>query len=558
MRFISRGLLLLVAVLAHAASAQDTTDARAQRVDSLFAIYNRTPSPGLALAVVRDGRVVLRRGYGLADVEHGVPITPATVFDVASVAKQFTGLAVAMLVSQRKIALGDAIRRYIPELHDFDHPIRVEQLVHHTSGIRDWPGALAVAGWRFDDVITFDEILDMAYRQRTLNFTPGAEHLYSNTGYNLLAELVHRVSGRPFAEWTEAQIFRPLGMTDTHFRTDYGEVIPRRAYGYERIADGRYRLTTDDLVAPGSSSLFSTVDDLARWLINFDDAGVGGRDAIALMQTPGKLNDGTSVPYGFGILTGSYRGLPMFTHSGGWASFDTYTVYLPQQRLGIVVLANCDAISAQRAVIDIANIYLEHDFPPAAASPVSEHSAVATAPTASPATDTLAGYAGLYRFGPGSYVRIVAQGAAATAQRTGEKAAGLTAQPDGTFTREESGGTLVFARDARRHPAVLTWDGDSARKVAPVADAKLASYAGEYESAELGARYRIETRGDTLMLWHPRIGRIVLTRLWGDDFAGTTWYLRSVEFQRDRRGRIVALVVNGDPRNRDIRFLRVG
>src|SRR5687767_15772612 len=201
-------LLVAAVVLApvrFAATAQATPGATPEstRVDSLFAEYTRGLRPGLAVAVVRDGRVVLAKGYGYANLEHRVPITPTTVFDVASVSKQFAGLAVAMLVTEGRVKLTDDIRKYLPELGDVGHPVTIDHLLHHTSGYRDWPGTLSLAGWRFDDVISFDQILRMAHNQRTLNFVPGAEYTYSNTGYNLLTEMVNRVSGKSFRQFTD-------------------------------------------------------------------------------------------------------------------------------------------------------------------------------------------------------------------------------------------------------------------------------------------------------------------------------------------------------------------
>ncbi|MDB4912766.1 MAG: hypothetical protein JWM95_410 [Gemmatimonadetes bacterium] len=464
---------------ASVAAAQAQADVRAARVDSLFRKYDAQPSPGLALAVIKDGRVVLRRGYGLANLEHGIRITPETIFDVASLSKQFTGLAIAMLVTEGRVKLSDDVRKYIPELPLLPQPITIEHLVHHTSGVRDWPGALSIGGWRYDDVITFQQTLGVAYRAQSLNFQPGAEHLYSNTGYNLLAEVVTRVTGQSLAQWTQAQLFGPLGMTRSHFRTDFREVIANRASGYAQGRDGAWRTITDNLSAPGSSSLFSTADDLARWLINYGSLAVGGSAAHQLMRTPGRLNDGSVVPYAFGILTGSYRGMPMITHSGAWASFATYTVYMPEQRLGIAVLANSDAIDAQRGVIDIANIYLDT---------ATSHSS----PNASPAEPAAA--------------------SPDTAQRPNTPA-----------------------------PTKLT---------------ALAEFVAGYESTELGTTYDVTMRGDTLALVHTRLGRIPLTRITQDAFTSETWFLRSIRFDRDPSGSIVGFVVNGDARNRDIRFAR--
>ncbi|MBV8516152.1 MAG: serine hydrolase [Acidobacteria bacterium] len=386
-------------VAGNAFAAADAPDPRAARVDALFARYDRTPSPGLALAVVRDGKVLLRRGYGLASLEHNVRITPETAFDIASLSKQFTGLAMAMLVEEGKVRLDDDVRTYLPELQ-LPRPITIEQLLHHTSGIRDWAGTLAVAGWSFDDVISFRQILDLAFHQRTLNFAPGAEHLYSNTGYNLLAEIIQRVTKQPFPDWMRAHIFAPLGMSNTRVRAEHTEVVANRAYGYANDARGTWHVTPDNLTAYGSSSMFSTVDDLARWLINFGDAKVGGASAIARMRTPGRLTDGTTTPYGFGILGGTYRGLTMFTHSGGWASFDTYDVWFPDQKFGIVVLANGESIDAQAAIIKIADIYLADELAPnppataeAATPPPAPHAIPRPAP---PSPAQLAAYAGTY------------------------------------------------------------------------------------------------------------------------------------------------------------------
>ncbi|UCD24748.1 MAG: beta-lactamase family protein, partial [Gemmatimonadota bacterium] len=217
-----------------------TQDPLQLQVDSMFHEYDRTDSPGWAVLVVQDGEVVLSRGYGMANLEHQVPIRPNTVFDIASVSKQFAGMAISMLVERGDISLDDDVRQYIPELADFGHTITIRHLVHHLSGLRDWPGTLAVAGWRMDDVISFDQILTMAFNQDALNFEPGAEYSYSNTGYNILAEVVARVSGQTFREWTDANIFRPLGMTNTHFHDDHTEVVPNRAYGYHRASSGQF------------------------------------------------------------------------------------------------------------------------------------------------------------------------------------------------------------------------------------------------------------------------------------------------------------------------------
>ena len=538
---------------AQATPATQAASPESARVDSLFAEYTRGLAPGLAVAVVRDGKVLLTRGYGYASLEHRVPITPATVFDVASVSKQFAGLAVAMLITEGRVKLTDDIRKYIPELGDVGHTVTIDHLLHHTSGYRDWPGTLALAGWRFDDVISFDQIRTMAYNQRSLNFVPGAEYTYSNTGYNLLTEMVARVSGKSFRQVTDERLFRPLGMTSSHFQDDHQEVVPNRAYGYARRPDGSYSSVTNNLTALGSSSLFSTVEDLAKWVINFDEQKVGGGAVMALTRTRGKLNDGSTIPYAFGVSHGEYRGQPTVSHSGGWASFATYVLHFPQQRFGVIVLSN-GGVNPGRAAFNVSDIYLGTTL--GANTPSTN--ALATAATVDVAPAVLDRYAGLYRLGPGWYVRVRRDGPVLKAQATREQEAAMAARSDTSFWVEAYSAPMTFQRGVGQ-PVRLTYRGRSYPKIeestAPSA-AQLRELTGVYESAELGTQYRVEVGDSGLLMKHPRHGTIRLTPLHKDDFGGSAWFTRSVEFRRDPSGRVTGFSVLIDERSRDVRFTR--
>ena len=539
----------LIATLFVAAGTAGAQNGQTARVDSIFAQFSSGLTPGVAVAVVRDGAVILSKGYGHADLEHRIPITGTSVFDVASVSKQFAGLAIAMLVEQRRIALTDDIRKYIPELADFGRTITVDHLVHHTSGIRDWPGTLALSGWRMDDVISFDQILTMAYNQRTLNFDPGSEHMYSNTGYNLLAELVRRVTGKTFRAWTDENLFAPLRMTRSHFRDDHTEVFPDRVLGYTRAQDGTYRATSNNLMALGSSSLFTTAEDLAKWLANFDDARVGGAAAMARMRTTVPLNDGTPNSYAFGVSMGQYRGQQIITHSGGWASFSTYVLHVPAQRTGIIVLANT-GFNPSAAAFRIADIYLDPVLGPRPTPPVRAGVAVSNS--------TLDRFTGLYRLGPGWYTRITREGNALKTQATREAVFPMTTLSDSTFwiagyntdmvfRRASTGGTEMMFR-GRGRPRVVETKEPSGNQ--------LAQLAGTYFSEELEATYHVEVQDGKLVMRHRRHGIIPLTWVNGEDFNGGVWFMRSVEFQRDR-GRVTGLTVTIDERSRDIRFRKV-
>ena len=548
-------LLLSAFVNANRASAQTGDEARARKVDELFARFNRSPSPGLAVAVVRDGKVILRKGYGLANLEERIPITPSTVFDIASVSKQFAGLAVAMLVEQGKVKLTDDIRKHIPELPAIGHTITVDHLLHHTSGLRDWPGTLAVAGWRMDDVISFDQILTMAYHQKTLNFVPGAEYTYSNTGYNLLAEMVERVTGQSFRSWTDTHLFKPLGMTSSHFRDDHTGVVRHRALGYARQPDSSFRSIPNNLMALGSSSLFSTVDDLAKWVINFDNPVVGGRTAMAMTRTRGRLNSDSTIPYAFGVSHGEYRGLPTVAHSGGWASFATYLVHFPGQRFGVIVLGNSGISNPARAAFEIADLYLQDELKPRA-----QASAPETARTVDVAPDILRDYVGVYKLGPGWYVRVRQDGRVLRAQASGENEFPMSARSDSVFWVDGYGAAIAFRRDATgkvthfiyRDRKAPRMDESRATRSTQVAD-----FVGAYVSDELQTTYEVERKGgDSLVLKHRRHGAIPLTPGWEGDFTTPLWFLKSVEFERDAAGVVTGFVVNVDERSRNIRFAK--
>jgi len=211
---------------------------RSPQVDELFRTMDRPGSPGCALSVIEDGRITYARGYGMADLDHTVPIKPNTVFHVASMSKQFTAASILLLAQEGKLSLDDPVRKYVPELPDFGTPITIGELIHHTSGLRDQWDLLGLAGWRYSlDLITDEDVLSVISRQKDLNFAPGTRHLYSNTGYTLLAQIVKRVSGQSLREFTTERIFSPLGMKNTHFRDDHAEIVKNMAYGYEPAGD---------------------------------------------------------------------------------------------------------------------------------------------------------------------------------------------------------------------------------------------------------------------------------------------------------------------------------
>lgn len=383
----------------------------ARGIDAVFADLDRPGSPGASVSVIRDGDIIYSRGYGGAQLELGVPVTPATVFHVASVSKQFTAMAVTMLAADGALGLDDPVQQHLDYVPEFEHPTTVRQLIHHTSGIRDQWQLLGISGWRLDDVITTEQILGLMARQRELNFVPGSEYLYSNMGYTLMAQIVEAASGISFVEFTASRIFQPLGMDRTHFHDDHQHMVPNRAYSYAPVvSDDDEAAGTGDATAPrytksvlsyanaGATSLFTTADDLARWLDNFRHETVGGPEVMAMMKTRGILSGGDTIPYAHGVIIGEHRGLQTIGHSGGDAGFRTQVNWYPGANVGVVVLTNVANGNPGGRARQVAEVVLAGAFPEGAEEEEGGPPPAATdaEPPETPGPATLAGYAGSY------------------------------------------------------------------------------------------------------------------------------------------------------------------
>ena len=345
-------------------AAPSTIDAAtAARVDALFADYASASGPGCSLGVLRDGRLFHATGYGTANLDHGIPNGPATIFRTGSVSKQFTAGAIALLAIRGELELDAPVQRYIPEFPDYPVPPTVRHLIHHTSGVRDYIVLMSLAGNRSEDFYTNQEVLDAINRQRELNFTPGAEYLYSNAGYFLLGEIVARISGKSLREFSAAEFFVPLDMTHTHFHDDHNEIVPNRAIGYAPADDGfRINVTTLDMV--GDGGVFTSVEEWVAWDRNLTEGTVGGPEWVALMHDRGVLNSGDTIPYAFGISHGEHRGLATVGHTGSWVGYRAAMSRYPEAGYSFVAFCNRSAIAPAALIASTAEIYLEDRMEP--------------------------------------------------------------------------------------------------------------------------------------------------------------------------------------------------
>lgn len=322
-------------------------------------------APGATVAVQKDGKIMFSKGYGYADLESERKNTPATIFHIASVSKQFTAFAMAMLADQGKLKLDDDIRKYLPELHDFGTTITINHLVHHTSGLRDQWNLLMMAGWRLDDVITEDQILRVISKQRELNFKPGDEYLYCNTGFTLMAVIVKRVTGERFADWTKKNIFEPLEMSNTFFYDDHERVVKNRAYSYYKDGDfDEYKKSVLSYANAGATSLFTTVGDLSKWADNFETMKVGNANVMNMMAERFVLNKGDTIRYALGQAYQKYKGLNSWAHGGGDAGYRTYLLRFPDQRLSISIFSNLGQFDPGSLSYYLADVVLANELKP--------------------------------------------------------------------------------------------------------------------------------------------------------------------------------------------------
>ena len=519
------------------------------KVDKLFAQWDHADSPGAAIVIVKDSRVVYQRGYGSANLETRTPITPQTVFDVASVAKQFAGLAVAMLVEQGKLSLDDDVRKHLPDVPDFGKPITIGHLLHHTSGLRDWPETLALSGLDWSGVITLETILEMVQRQRELDFAPGEEYQYCNTGYNLLAATVAKITDQSFREWSEANIFKPLGMKHTHVCDSPTDVVPNRAESY--MSDGKgFRRAISQLGAQGSSSLFLSADDMSRWMLNFQAARVGGK-ALERMREPGKLNNGKTVDYGFGVGLGQYHGSKKISHTGSWAGYRSIVMFLPERDFAVAILANAANLNTSSLATKIADIYLD---PSPSAKPTEATPKLVASEKTDPASWDK--FVGTYRLGAGWLLDITRDGDQLIAQATREQKFKMTPTSSMKFFVQGYGSSVEFVSEKSGPATHLLYRGIRAPKlnIPKLAPEQLKDYVGDYWSEELRVAYRVEMRDGSLGV-RQRSGAWVRLLPTGADRFDADQGGAAIEFARNGASEITELKVSGG-RIRNVRFIR--
>ena len=529
------------------------------QIDKVFEKWNRTDTPGCALGVYKDGAIAYEHGYGMANLNDDVTITPETVFHVASMSKQFTDASIVLLAQQGKLSLDDDIHKYLPELADFGERITIKNLIFHTSGLRDQWELLELAGWRYSrDLITDDDVMSVVTRQKHLNFKPGDKWMYSNTGYTLLALIVRRVSGMSLREFTTKNIFEPLGMTHTHFRDDHEEIIKHDALGYEQEdQDGKggkdkpFRMSLTNFDTTGATSLHTTVEDLQLWDENFYHPRVGGPALVSQMLEQGKLNSGEQLDYAFGLVVGQYRGLKTVNHSGGDAGYRSNVTRFPDQHFSVSVLCNAAEADPWEMVLRVADVVLAKDMT------TPDHAADAAAANNAPPlnADQMNALTGLYwDKDRDNFERIlVKDGKLQLGDPNGDETAALQSTGNGHFRLAdrpwEESLDIHFIESATGPPRRFEQHAPRAKKAytfeavtpfEPTA-AQLADYEGNYVSEEIDPIYRVSIEDGKLTLKYVKHKSETLHPLVRDTFVGN---IAKVRFTRDAKGHVSGLTLD--------------
>jgi len=542
-RFFASFVFVLIVVGIVSAQVPDKAKiiAGAERAFDKASKTNPMPSPGCAVGVSLKGESVFEKAFGLAEMEHNIPNTAQTIFESGSVAKQFTAAALVLLQQDGKLSIDDLVRKYIPELPEYGTPLTIRHMLNHTAGLRDWGSVMELTGaGRGDRVITQDIALDVLSRQKYLDFKPGAEYSYSNSGYNLAAIIVERVSKQKFSDFLKERIFKPLGMTNSSIRDNYRRLVPGRAQGYSRDGDkAPWELNMPIMNVYGNGGMLTTVGDWLKWNAMLDSRSMGA-PLVDALETQGILNDGRKISYALGLDVGSYKGIKEVSHSGGTAGYQTYLARFPEKKLSVAAMCNGFPPSAG----DIVHSVVDEIFGPF--STAAEPTAGITVPE-----DQLKKYVGTWRNEKTRNANLI------TLDKGELKINGGPLRPVADAAFRLGDRKVKFIANGDGIPAVMeiaNTDGSLTRLLSEPEwkPADLNEFAGDWFSDEAQSRISIAIENGNAFLNLRPVLHFQLRPVYRDTFSGQGFILW---FARDQSGKIAQLHVGG-PRMRDMLFVR--
>jgi CubicO group peptidase (beta-lactamase class C family) len=529
-------LFLIGCISINKSFAQALPDSTIKKIDAIFKEWDNASSPGCTIGIVMNDQLVYSKGYGLANLEYGIVNTPQTIFHMASVSKQFTAYSIILLAAQGKLSLDDDIHKYLSWFPDLKVKITIRNLLNHTSGIRDQWQLLAIAGTRLDDVITQEQIIKVLSKQQALNFKPGEQYSYSNSGFTMLAEIVKKVSGMSLRKFTDSAIFKPLGMTSTHFHDDYTEIEKHRSYSYDRIDSAHFANSILSYSNEGATSLFTNIPDMSKWLMNFYDHKVGAQTNIDQLTKNAILNNGEKISYAQGIVTDTYKGWKQFSHGGSDAGYRTYVSVFPDLKMGFIVFSNLADLGPGSKVYKMADLFIKDRTAKKEEikkAPRDSIAAVLTNPSA------FKKFAGTYISEEGIVFSFELKGSSLFYNAQGESNF-LIKEVKDTFSMAASPEIkLVFGIKAKdtmvdiKVPDDKVYHFTKFRMDTLQNDNQLKVYTGTYYCPELDCKYGIVLKDHALMLTNAKYSDTKLTRTSPDDLASDYWWMDHLKIRRD-------------------------
>nr|WP_198160784.1 serine hydrolase domain-containing protein [Pedobacter panaciterrae] len=536
-------VILMIVIFDTTTKAQQLSDSTTVQVNRLFEKWNKDNNPGCAAGIVKGNDLVYAKGFGLANLEDETVNTPQTIFYMCSVSKQFAGYAIALLARDGKLKLDDEIQHYLPWMQDFGKKITIRNLLNHTSGIRDDIGLSQYFGLNLDGMLTQDLAIQILKRQRTLNFTPGEKFSYSNSNYVLLAEIVKEVSKKTFRNYVDSTIFKPLGMSSSKFVDDYSEIIKNRAVSYQNN-NGMFYNSPQNVYTLGDGGLFTNVNDMAKWVINFYNPKAGDLQDIKMMTTQGKLSNGKTINYAMGINVDSYRGQKRFIHNGGLAGYRTVIAVYPDLKMGFVVFGNGGDAEVYKKIDELSALFIpSYEMPlQGAAEPTVQTIVLKDSMEVNK-------WAGTYLAANGYKVSITSKGAELLVNGSSALAPEsanlfhIVSRPSVKYQFSTDPKTkktqLLLITPALLKPMELSRVTEK-----PLSAAELSVYVGNYYSDELGCSFQIKQKGAELLISNKRYNDSKVTLLDPDHLFTEYEFLSHILLRRDARNKILGFDLN--------------
>jgi CubicO group peptidase (beta-lactamase class C family) len=533
-------------------------DSTTRKIDNLFRQWDNPGTPGCAIAIIRNDSILYKKGFGSANLEYGIPITPETIFHMASVSKQFTAFSIVLLEQQGKLKLDDDIHKYLSWFPDMGKKITIRNLLNHTSGIRDQWQLLAISGTRLDDVITQEHIVKILSRQKELNFEPGERYLYSNSGFTLLAEIVKSVTGQTLRAFTDSAIFKPLGMTHTHFHDNYEEIEKNRSYSYDRIDSTHFSNSILSYSNAGATSLFTNIDDMALWIMNFYNHKVGDQKDIGRLTEKGKLNNGKETDYALGIAVDKQNGWRRLQHTGGDAGYRTFISVFPDLKMGFLVFSNLGDFNPYGKAFEISQFFISDTAVKRPVAVTKNDSSVAVLKE----PQYLKKFTGDFISDDGMRLNLIIKNDKLYANLGGRDYLLIKQSQDTFAALLFPNRKLVFSQKAKKPTVDFIDERGQEHRMNPFSpdatftDKQLEAYTGEYYCPELDCKYGIVLKDHGVYLTNNKYNDTKLT-LTGEDHLGCNfWWMSHLLVKRDSSKKITGFEVN-DGRVMHLKFDKI-